>query len=393
MINKLLTFLVACFLIYALINKSTNLWPKFQELPKEQKSELMTKLKNYVEILTADPSNSSLNGKQTPIISQNTEIVNNDASPQTYDPNKDAPILQNKTTSEAQRLSKPKLDKNNNIDATQNKIYNFLYNVLHTEKGQELLNKILFTPNNADKNSSGSGKLNPYHNNSILNVIDGEGAAVRCGDNVTVKYTTRLVSGQVIENASNPKTFQVGNGDVIKGVEYAVIGMKKGGIRRLIVPPRLAYLEEKFSKNLVAENEFITIDIELVELKVSPVDDSQLKIFSDASNDDAYIIPCSNPVYFSYKIYDATEKELVTSVDPVSFVLGSKSVPDIINRIFDNIMSHSKRVVMFPSSLLYNKKINFLPPQTKLPEKQMLILEINTGYKVNKENNLNSPRS
>lgn len=390
MINKLFTFIVACFLIYALINRSNDIIPKFQELPKEQKNELVDKLKSYAEILTADPHNS-LSGKESPIISENTETITH-VSPQTYNPNTEPPVP-NKDKAELNKFPKAEQHSNPKVSDAQNKIYNFLYNILHTEKGQELLNKILFTPAVVDKNNDASSLKNqsPYQNNSILNVLEGEGTPVECGDTVTVSYTTRLVSGQVIENTKIPKTFQVGNKDVIKGIEYALIGMKKGGIRRLIVPPRLAYIETKFSKNLVAGNEFITIDLELKDLEPIHLNEkAQLKIFDDSKNDQAHIIACSNPVYFTYKISDATGKEIITSPGIVSFVLGSKSVPNVINKIFNNIMSHSRRTAMLSSNLLYNKEVSFLPKNFQFPKEQMLIFEINTGYRENNQNNLNN---
>jgi hypothetical protein len=54
-------------------------------------------------------------------------------------------------------------------------------------------------------------------------------------------------------------------------------------------------------------------------------------------------------------------------------------VPPAINKIFTDIRSRSKRVVILPSSLLYNKKINFLPTNVKLPAKETLLIEIETS--------------
>ena len=256
-------------------------------------------------------------------------------------------------------------------------------NILKTKQGQALLDKILVTDGKADSKDK-AAKKNPYQNNSILNVIDGEGEVAECGDVVSVHYVTRLVSGQEIESTrlnNKPKTFQIGNGDVIKGIEYAVIGMKKGGIRRLITAPRLAYSDAKFSKSLVAENEFITMDIELIDLKPALVDwKDKITIVKNLDDDRSLIVPCGSKIFFSYNIADTNEKILAQSKQIESFTLGSLEVPAAINKAYSDIGSHSKRIVMIPSSLLYKKPINFLPDNIKLPAKAMLIFSIDTGY-------------
>jgi hypothetical protein len=40
-----------------------------------------------------------------------------------------------------------------------------------------------------------------------------------------------------------PFIFTVGDGSAIKGVDEGVVGMKSGGVRRLLIPPSLAYVD------------------------------------------------------------------------------------------------------------------------------------------------------
>ena len=42
---------------------------------------------------------------------------------------------------------------------------------------------------------------------------------------------------------SVPFIFTVGKGDAIKGVDEGVIGMKAGGVRRILIPPSLAWVD------------------------------------------------------------------------------------------------------------------------------------------------------
>ena len=64
----------------------------------------------------------------------------------------------------------------------------------------------------------------------------GEGDAAAAGDNITVAYRGTLDSGAQFDAASK-FTFMLGAGDVIKGWDRGIEGMRAGGKRRLTVPP------------------------------------------------------------------------------------------------------------------------------------------------------------
>ena len=84
----------------------------------------------------------------------------------------------------------------------------------------------------------------PY---SQVDVAVGSGATAVAGRSATVNYTLWLYDasktegkGAQIQNGS-AFSFVVGNGSVIKGWDQGVPGMKVGGLRRLTIPPELAY--------------------------------------------------------------------------------------------------------------------------------------------------------
>lgn len=71
----------------------------------------------------------------------------------------------------------------------------------------------------------------------------GTGAEARAGRRVRVNYTGKLTNGTTFDSSigRSPFTFTLGAGDVIKGWDQGVAGMKVGGKRKLVIPPELGY--------------------------------------------------------------------------------------------------------------------------------------------------------
>ncbi|MDB5101750.1 MAG: fbp [Cyanobacteria bacterium RYN_339] len=71
------------------------------------------------------------------------------------------------------------------------------------------------------------------------------GAAVaKVGDSVSVHYTGWLTTGKQFDSsltAGKPFTFKLGAGEVIKGWDEGVAGMKVGEKRKLVIPSELGY--------------------------------------------------------------------------------------------------------------------------------------------------------
>ncbi|MHB8637067.1 MAG: FKBP-type peptidyl-prolyl cis-trans isomerase [Fimbriimonadaceae bacterium] len=79
----------------------------------------------------------------------------------------------------------------------------------------------------------------------IHNIKVGKGAVARRGDTITVDYTGTLTNGHVFDSSKKPGRtpfeFILGAGQVIKGWDQGVAGMKVGGTRKLTIPYQLAY--------------------------------------------------------------------------------------------------------------------------------------------------------
>lgn len=73
----------------------------------------------------------------------------------------------------------------------------------------------------------------------IEDLKPGTGAEAVAGKRVTVRYAGWLTNGTKFD--SSRFTFLLGDGEVIAGWDKGIAGMKVGGQRKLIIPPKLAY--------------------------------------------------------------------------------------------------------------------------------------------------------
>ena len=96
----------------------------------------------------------------------------------------------------------------------------------------------------------------------------GTGATAEKGRTVVVHYHGWLADGTTFD-ASRPRgepfEFVLGRGEVIKGWDEGVAGMKVGGARRLIVPPALGYGDQAMGK--IPPGSTLTFDVELLGVK------------------------------------------------------------------------------------------------------------------------------
>ena len=95
----------------------------------------------------------------------------------------------------------------------------------------------------------------------------GTGETAKNGDHVKVHYTGWLTSGKKFDSSVGgaPFDFTIGKGDVIKGWDEGVTGMKVGGKRQLKIPPALAYGEKGYP-GVIPANATLIFDIRLVAI-------------------------------------------------------------------------------------------------------------------------------
>ena len=102
----------------------------------------------------------------------------------------------------------------------------------------------------------------------------GTGAEAVNGKRLTVNYAGWLYSASAAENKGSlfgtsvggtPLSFTLGAGSVIPGMDQGLVGMKVGGVRRLVIPPALAY--GATGKEPIPPNANLVFEVELLNVE------------------------------------------------------------------------------------------------------------------------------
>jgi FKBP-type peptidyl-prolyl cis-trans isomerase len=94
----------------------------------------------------------------------------------------------------------------------------------------------------------------------------GEGAEAVAGKHVTVHYTGWLTDGTKFDSSldrNDPFDFPLGRGQVIRGWDEGVAGMKVGGKRKLTIPPEMGY-GARGAGGVIPPNATLVFEVELL---------------------------------------------------------------------------------------------------------------------------------
>lgn len=102
----------------------------------------------------------------------------------------------------------------------------------------------------------------------IEDVVAGAGTEARSGDTVTVHYTGTLTDGSTFDSSVDrgvPFVFTLGGGQVIRGWDEGLLGMRVGGTRKLTIAPEFGYGSQGIGP--IPPNSTLLFEIELLEVR------------------------------------------------------------------------------------------------------------------------------
>jgi FKBP-type peptidyl-prolyl cis-trans isomerase len=123
--------------------------------------------------------------------------------------------------------------------------------------------------NDSKKNDDiNTNNQNMENNLKIETLKAGDGVEAKNGDKVSVHYTGTLENGQKFDSSvdrGTPFSFTLGAGQVIRGWDLGVLGMKNGEKRKLTIPADLAY-GAAGAGGLIPPNATLIFEVELLSI-------------------------------------------------------------------------------------------------------------------------------
>ena len=129
-----------------------------------------------------------------------------------------------------------------------------------TPKSLEVIEKLTSIMESGPTRTTESGLI-------IADKVVGMGDEASAGQMVSVNYTGSFIDGTQFDTSVGryPFSFPLGEGEVIKGWDEGVAGMKVGGKRILIIPPELGYGDQGAGE-VIPPNAILIFEIELLEI-------------------------------------------------------------------------------------------------------------------------------
>jgi FKBP-type peptidyl-prolyl cis-trans isomerase len=128
---------------------------------------------------------------------------------------------------------------------------------------------LIMSPQDGGSGGLGGDAVKTKSGLQYLDIKVGKGREAEPGLTVEVHYTGTLTNGKKFDSSldrGKPFEFDLGAGDVIKGWDEGVAGMKEGGVRKLFVPAKLAYGPRSPSPD-IPPNSDLVFEVQLLKVK------------------------------------------------------------------------------------------------------------------------------
>ena len=172
------------------------------------------------------------------------------------------------------KIEAKQIDSTIQVDLRSTENQPFINNLFEIDPDES--NPILFTMATKSPESNQSPLGEPLKAETFISTASGlkisdikvgNGSEASAGQTVSVHYRGTLENGKEFDSSygRGPFNFPLGAGQVIKGWDEGVAGMKVGGKRKLIIPPELGY--GKRAIGAIPSNSTLIFEVELLEIK------------------------------------------------------------------------------------------------------------------------------
>jgi FKBP-type peptidyl-prolyl cis-trans isomerase 2 len=277
---------------------------------------------------------------------------------------------------------------NQNPSIFAEKAADILQGLLRTQKGMELFERLLLTPPSSDGSVDilglGRGESIPYFNISRFDKKIGTGAPLECGQRVSFKYSSKLQGTKEIHSMNNDKSEVTRIGDLkyIPGIEYYLIGMRKGGERDVVIPPSQAYgIGSKFFDDNLA-TKFLLTHIEVVDVLSKEPDFENFSISSEKLGSRTDLIICGDKVEIKYQVFNTKMQPLSKKLSK-TIIVGHQDLPIGIIKTIEGMSAGEERRGDIPKHLrktFDGKKSSFFDNISNIPDD--IVVKIYAAQKI-----------
>lgn len=128
-------------------------------------------------------------------------------------------------------------------------------------------------PSPAPQHQTGTNPAPQPQNNAsgiqITTQKEGDGDGAKAGDTVTVNYVGMFTDGKVFDSSiprGQPFVFKLGAGQVIKGWDEGLVGMKTGEKRKLVISPEFGYGARGTPGGEIPPNSTLIFEVEMLKI-------------------------------------------------------------------------------------------------------------------------------
>ena len=193
----------------------------------------------------------------------------------------------------------------------------------------------------------------------IEDLAEGTGRAVQPGDRVEVHYTGWLTDGTQFDSSvprGMPFSFAVGAGQVIRGWDEGLVGMKEGGKRKLTIPPEMGY-GEYGAGDVIPPGATLVFEVQLLSAQpVPPPGELVVEEVAEGSGEPA-APGMTVSVHYRGTFEDGTVfDESYARGEPIEFPLGAGMVIAGWEQGLAGMKVGGKRKLTIPWNLAYGEE-------------------------------------
>lgn len=255
------------------------------------------------------------------------------------------------------------------FDQPANKIFE---KISKTETGSTVINALVKKSLDEKYGNKDLSVVSAEHYDRLLTLdrIKGDGQEAVCGSTATIKYDATIDDSISFDKSSEPVTLKIGGGKMIKGLENGLLGMKKGGKRKIAIPARLAYDDPDFRNDMVAAGKAVMFEVELVDLKGGQDAANVAMSIEDKKPGSGVEVFCGSTVTVNYK----TDGE--KDYRNLSFTMGEEGIPVGLEKGLMEMKTGGIRLINLPSELLKTRGKSILASDLKLPANENVVFEV-----------------